>query len=404
MVSGAGGDKAADPKSSKWGLPWTPDQFVKAAVAAGHPFASLDLLPSELTEALEAHLVGDWDEIRRDRFEWCARRFSDWKSLLKLEAESRKGLDPEVARVIKDKKLLLWEDMLKEAGHPDTALPAIFLQGFELTGDVQASGVFRPAFEPATLCEDDLLAMAPEANLATIQSTRSSGKPNIDRGVWEKTMEEVDKGWLRGPLQASSVHASGVVTRRFGVEQGVDEKGPKVRPIDDFSASLINSTVSTEEKISLHTLDVRGAVIACWMQQACSRLEDARLVGRAYDLKAAYRQLPLSAGARRFAFVSVFNPHETNAAVFGLSCLPFGAIASVHHFLRSAAALWRILVKCGRLLTTSYFDDFPLVTPPALEESCASFIQMVFRLTGWLFATEGKQGRGLCPGVLCPWS
>ena len=51
-----------------------------------------------------------------------------------------------------------------------------------------------------------------------------SSPTKLDRAVWEKTKEEVQNGWLRGPrTEQQLVREFGddaVVARRFGVEQG----------------------------------------------------------------------------------------------------------------------------------------------------------------------------------------
>ena len=78
----------------------------------------------------------------------------------------------------------------------------------------------------------------------------------IAEAVWSETMDQAgaDKQWVRGPFSAAEISARHgdrcVPSKRFGVRQG-----GKIRPVDDFSQFLINSTVSCHEKIDLEGID-----------------------------------------------------------------------------------------------------------------------------------------------------
>ena len=70
-------------------------------------------------------------------------------------------------------------------------------------------------------------------------------------------MEEVEKGWLLGPLSNSEVPDWQPVSRRFGL---IQKKG-KLRLIDDYTESGVNACVTSVEAPVLHTVDVAGATI-----------------------------------------------------------------------------------------------------------------------------------------------
>ena len=120
--------------------------------------------------------------------------------------------------------------------------------------------------------------------------------------VWRKTLEEVDKGWLQGPLPRCSVPGDQPICRRFGLLQKKD----KVRLIDDFSESGVNSTVTSVESPVLHTIDVACAVLAFWFSLCNEGGVDPRLVVRTFDLTSAYRQVGLCQAGREFACIRVF--------------------------------------------------------------------------------------------------
>ena len=68
----------------------------------------------------------------------------------------------------------------------------------------------------------------------------------ITKGVCDATIKELEQGWLRGPIDPKALGPQSIVTRPFGVKQSSTESDGsrvvKVRPIDDFTESLVNLT------------------------------------------------------------------------------------------------------------------------------------------------------------------
>ena len=64
-----------------------------------------------------------------------------------------------------------------------------------------------------------------------------------------------------------------------------------------------------------------------------------KLVGKTYDLRKAYRQLPVKEDASHAAWIAVWSPKDAQPRVFRMESLPFGATASVASFLRAAEAI-----------------------------------------------------------------
>ena len=92
-----------------------------------------------------------------------------------------------------------------------------------------------------------LRSIADRTRTILLENVKSSGNADIDEGVMAATSAEREKGLLVGPLPASALPAGSTLTRRFGVIQ----KG-KVRPIDDYKASLVNSSVTQVETVTIH--------------------------------------------------------------------------------------------------------------------------------------------------------
>ena len=260
------------------------------------------------------------------------------------------------------------------------------INGADLTGLVPETGLLPGKFVPALLTDEALALRSSLLRSRGASMACSSGDAEIDTGVWEQTMEEVAAGWLVGPLDPSEVPDTEPISRRFGIKQGC-----KIRPIDDFSASGVNEATTTTESPSLHTVDVIAASLTEWFRCSEEAKSPSKLSVRTYDLKSAYRQIGLSKNGRRSSCVAVYNPHLAETKLFRLLVLPFGAVRSVHSFLRVARAIWHLGVSQLHVMWSNFYDDFVVWTPPCLERSTHLAIVSLFKLTGWLFAESGNK-------------
>ena len=105
---------------------------------------------------------------------------------------------------------------------PDMGVCDELKQGSTLAGDIQMTGMLPCKFLPA-LCTSDFLHKA-------ASDDGSSGDAMIDDTTWSNTPEEVDRGWLVGPLSDEQVDEHMPISRRFGSIQ----KRDKIALIDDF--------------------------------------------------------------------------------------------------------------------------------------------------------------------------
>lgn len=203
------------------------------------------------------------------------------------------------------------------------------VQGTQLVGNVPPTRIFESKFRPAVLTVEQLKSSSFSQRTKNFYSSRSSGD-EVDKVVYDKTLEEVKAGWAVGPLELDSLPQHCVLSRRFGLRQP-----NKIRLIDDLSGSLVNSSAQTEESPKPHTTDVVAAV-ALELLKNCK----SQVLGRAFDLKAAYRQLGIHRDSLWAAYIVVFNPYKRAAEIFQLQAVPFGATRSVFSSLRVARSLW----------------------------------------------------------------
>ena len=212
---------------------------------------------------------------------------------------------------------------------------------------------------------------------------------------------------LRGPISEKDVAAlfdkPWVPVRRFAVWQKSGDK-IKLRPIDDYSENRVNGAFGYADKLDLRTLDQ-----IVWIGAAISRsllcgrvtfeLKDgvkldapvhgAYLDGNAgypllsvLDLANAYKQFALHPDCRRYSMVTLKNPKDNTIQCFEGRVLPFGATASVVHFNRCARLIQHLGYKLF-LPWSSYFDDYPVVSPGFLARSTMSAMTTMLELFGF---------------------
>ena len=146
-------------------------------------------------------------------------------------------------------------------------------------------------------------------------------------------------------------------------------QGDTVRAVDDFSEFLINSAVGAGEQIVLQGLDEVASVAkymvgaaaedgGIWLPSSLgehvrSGVCDASwshdqvtdVLGRAMDLKSAYKQLCRHPDDDWCSILAVWSPVDKDIRYFESVALPFGAVSAVNAFNRAARALRIILCR-----------------------------------------------------------
>ena len=173
-----------------------------------------------------------------------------------------------------------------------------------------------------------------------------------------------------------------LVSRRFGLKQGA-----KVRLVDDMSASEVNELVMVHESPKPHGPDViAGAALA-----AMRKMPQEPLSARAYDLRSAYRQLPIHPPSLKHALVSHWNPEQCSVEVDQLLALPFGAARSVYGFLRAATSVWWLGCTCLGLMWSVLYDDFVTLARTRDVRHTDAAATAFFHLLGWQFDECGEK-------------
>ena len=400
-----------------YGVYFSPEEFIQKVQGLKHPFDIPLPLDEANMSAIGFILEKGPAEVVKYRAEKLKFYLQRAKELRSAEWDLHKEMDESIRPVMKSKRLLVFKEMLAEAGIKDETLFDEMRQGFRLVGDLPPSGQFQQQFKPAVLGVEQLRQTSVWAQKAVVASCKKVLQDvEIAEAIWSETMDQAgdDKQWVRGPFSAAEISArhgeQWVPSKRFGVRQG-----GKIRPVDDFSQFLINSTISCHEKIDLEGIDsicatarfFLGASSSCGNWQIPSEEgfisgslssswegHSARdLYGRCLDLRQAYKQLvrhPMDAWS---AILAVACPADSQVYFFEAVALPFGSISSVLAFNRAARAIRVILSKVFKLVVTNFFDDFCQLELGLLRQSAWTTAETVMNLLGWSISVGDDKRR-----------
>ena len=367
----------------KWGVPWSPEEFVSQAVSAGHPCSLRSFVPEVLQQAVLSY--GSVSASARSGMRLAKIKY--WVDTLhKLrpdEIKFKNSLAPHVKRVLQNKNLLLYKHLLEQCNYPDMGVFREFVSGTTLVGDSEITGLWPVKHTPNSCTASDLKSMSARDRQSSLQSIVQRLDTSTAQHVWEQTLKEVEKGFLVGPMDPLSVDTTCPLSPRFGIIQG-----EKVRCIDDFSRSGVNAAVRTHESPRPHTIDVVSGLALLIMSSSCS---SSKWVSRGFDLKDAYRQCAVHPDSLAYSHIVVVDPSRMRPFVFQMVALPFGSIKSVHGFLRVAHSIWYIAVHQLRILWTNYFDDYVTMCPSEEATQTTQVVHMLLDLLGWSFARDGSK-------------
>ena len=190
----------------------------------------------------------------------------------------------------------------------------------------------------------------------------------------------------------NSLNPRSVCTRRFGVEQkSTNPSGEvvvKIRPVDDYTESLVNLTNGSQESISVHGVDFIVSGIGHRMDLCRTSGISPDLLTKTVDLRKAYKQLPVSEASLEDSYLCGKDPVSGDPKLFQCRVLPFGARAAVAGFCRTSHAIWYVGTSILLLHWSVYFDDFVIVEDARPAKHCECIVNGFFSLLGWETSEE----------------
>jgi len=351
------GGESGSQQMQMMGVYHTPEQFVELALDLSHPMDVVTGLQPQTLDTLHFVLTNSIADTARHRASMARLLLDRRSALAEQESQLHLTLPSHLQVILKGKNLLLFRELLEQHGYPDVGIVDELTNGFRVTGKLVASKVWSRELKPATMSIEEFRQRSVWSNKALSTKCISSGDGAVDDQVWQQTLEEVEKGWLAGPLsleqmQAKYAERNWCASRRFPVVQG-----QKIRLIDDAKESCFNDTVTVVNKLEL--MDVDHMLELAMLAESLTRVRDFSIphpdggiltgtvhsdfcaqdfqwVGRTLDLKSAYKQLGHHPDDIPHTIIAVYSPLHGSPMFFESSALLFGSTASVYTFNRVA--------------------------------------------------------------------
>ena len=394
----------------------SPEEFVKECLTLQHPFDGSESLEDDLKHNIFHLLTLGPERILQIRSEMFAHYENVKAELHSEESRLHQAMDPEREKLIANKCVLLFERMARDAGVDDDGLAALLYHGISLVGQGGPTGQFPEESVPPAMTADQLMRSAKWSRHMVLGKKSAVQASHIREAVWKGTMEDVDRGWLTGPVTHEELVGKFgplyVVSRRFGLEQA-----DKVRPIDDLSESLVNAAFGTSYKLELPGIDGVAVLSRTMLESVSSTgvvkiklstgkflkgllhpsltVEQSRtLVGRTLDLDSAYKQVLVSLDTM---WTSVLAVEDTagEKQLFYSNVLPFGGSAAVYGFNRLSRAIFTIGVRLFDLIWQNYYDDYPQLDLACNGNSAQHSAEQLFTLLGWSFSMKPSKRRNM---------
>ncbi|CAE7310167.1 unnamed protein product, partial [Symbiodinium sp. CCMP2456] len=337
------------------------------ALEAKHPRHLHSGIPPELKTTLDKLVHMSSEDVGAERTAQLRKWVGRAVELRDTETALKERMPEHCAKVLKSKRLAVFKEMLEASGHGDETIVGDIAEGFKLSGPI----LVRVSTGQRGL------------RRGIIYSTRGSGDCELDEATFAATADELQRGWLFGPIAEKDLPEDAVVTRRFGIRQG-----GKCRPIDNYLESGVNSTASSEDTITVHSADVIAAALAYRIHHLRALRLHSQLHLRTWDLTKAYKNLALHLESIPDAFLAVWNPRRACTEIYGQLVLPFGARASVHGFCRTSLSVWSIGVVIFLLHWGVFFDDFIGCETPVLSKLFELCADGLFMILGWTTAAD----------------
>ena len=379
-----------------------PEDFLKQAVECKHPIDILQNVDDLTKTALFNILTLGPEALTNKRQNFMNNLELRAKELESKEHQLHESMPDHVKKIMFGKRLLLLQELALAAGSKDTGLHKLLTEGTHLTGVTTSSGELFKRVIPAQVTEQELRKQAQWQRVAEIGSFKLSDN---DLKVRAQTQDEVEAGWIVGPFSSEQLDekfGTWVSHRRFGLEQH-----GKTRIIDDCRQGGINDCLCTVEKLDLMDVDrileltkvilaaegTGGVVLITLsdgtrLQGKCQPSWDRsegigiNFLGRLLDLKSAYKQMAVHSESLWASNVHLASAEGGGKDFYTSHALLFGATASVYAFNRLARVIWRCFSFHLDLLTTQFYDDFPMLEPEQTSTTARSFSTQLLDLLG----------------------
>eukprot|EP00971_Amphidinium_carterae_P078796 1559036-Amphidinium_carterae.1 len=364
------------------------------------PTDSFDAVPLDVKQALSSIASSSPLDLMKYRIAQVAKVKSIVEECKNEQLSETAMMEPEVANIMAPIQTVAIKKLSKMMGIVDHYFHHGLTHGFALCGDIPATGRWEPMKCEAEYSVAEWSRRAPSLRSMVLGRTVSSGDERMDALSWRATLDEVDRGWLHGPMEideAIGMMGAGMVPARprFMVIQK-----DKARPVDDYTVSGANGTIGVADKPFLEPLDVLISRVRLLQRElvATQGVDHAGVKGRTIDLESAFRQLATDPSMAYASCVAVYSPEAVGPKIFVQRALPFGSKTSVYAFARLSEFIRCMLVRQLMIVSAAFVDDFSLVDGCISCGSCSFAAEECLRLLGVRYSVKAAKRRPFSEG------
>ena len=370
---------------------YTPTQFVEEARNANHPMDE-NALEKITKEAIEYVSCNPPKLVSIERKKNLLKAKILAKQLEGQEKKLHDSFPDSIAKVVRGKKLLLWQRLLEQNGYDDMEVVQFMKEGVPLVGTHDRPRCYPLKIKLASTTEAELRDSAMPCRLALESRRPQTDAPGFAEHLEETAQEEVDMSFLDGPYHSAAEvtdalgHPNWRIVRRFVIEQGA-----KLRPIDDGLEAQLNSAYTSTIRLDLQDADYVSALTL-----ELGKTKGLDWVGKTLDLSKAYKQLPIKPSHRDLAVV-FFRDKEGKARYYIPNALMFGSTAAVYAFNRASRSIWFLINVLLKVPSAVYFDDYPMFAPEKAASETDVLVSDFLDLLGWRHDRTGPKGKPFAP-------
>ena len=271
-------------------------------------------------------------------------------------------------------------ELVRVSEFPDPSICEDLHNGMPITGQMRSSATLMPRVVHATATLDSLRGGLLARNMRICKWIRKySDDSSLQLISWNKTMDEVSKGWMGKPeIVSEEALSTFFLTPRFVVKQQGPNNVIKHRMIDDFKANSINATVGYEESYKPQDLDYLFTLTQEYhMGATCPQLFLCSM-----DFCHAFKNIPLRCSDSAVMRIALLNPQNGEIYTCQPQRLPFGSRQSPGNWGKTVTLLQHLLTFCLRVIAGAFVDDLFITEPE-------STIHVAFRDAKWFLGILG---------------
>ena len=134
-----------------FGIPWALDEFIQEAARRGHPNSLSLAVPPELKSVIWKLATSSPEQIAQSRASFFKKWMNKASELHEQEIALKDSMDPELKKIVLNKKILIFESMISEYEIADKEAPKILSEGVDMAGRIPTSDNLPKQFFPATV-------------------------------------------------------------------------------------------------------------------------------------------------------------------------------------------------------------------------------------------------------------